>query len=107
MTKEIFEEMLGEYREVHLMVSCRPGVVLPELFTSPAWRRGEELVRLVYGLDLKIPIERWEIGEKGVGAILSFDRRPRPTYVPWDAVAIVQGRWPSEPPARPRLSLVR
>lgn len=110
LSKELFEKMLADFREVHLMVEHHPDVVLPELPTTAAWRRGEVLIHLLYGLDLANPVSNWEIGEQGVGAVLSFDRVPHITYVPWKAVVIAQARGPRSPeppvPARPRLTLV-
>jgi hypothetical protein len=111
LSKELFEKMLADFYEVHLMVEHHPDVVLPETVASPAWRRGEVIVHLLYGLDLANPITDWEIDERGVGAVLSFDKIPCRTFVPWGAVVIAQARGPRAPeppnPARPRLFLVR
>jgi hypothetical protein len=63
----------------------RPGVVLPGVLpTLP-------IVVLTYGPALPVPVVDLRLEETGIGATLSFNRVPSPTFVPWDAVWALAG----------------
>lgn len=93
MTKrETFERALAACYEVVVLVLSAPGVELP----SHKWQtRGSEVetryMFLRYGLDMAKPIPDLEITDDGIRATLSFSACPIKTFVPWDAVAGIQG----------------
>lgn len=61
----------------------RDGVALPE------WLRTEPSLTLQYGYNMPIPIQDFVVDEKGIGATLSFQKRPYSTFIPWSAVFII------------------
>ena len=93
MTKrDAFEAALAEFYEVVVLVLPAPGVDLP----SHKWMtRGNEVeirfMFLRYGLDMAKPIPDLEITDEGIRTTLSFSNTPVKTFVPWAAVAGIQG----------------
>ena len=85
--KELFEDYLANFEEV--LILCKPveGLILPD---SAMPKEGKTTV-LVYGLDLATPIEDLLVTDEGVSATLSFQRTPTDTFVPWTALAMIQG----------------
>ena len=91
MTKrEAFEQTLASCYEVAVFV-LDVGADLP----ASVWRTDPRIqVRfctLRYGLDMAKPIPDLKITDEGIRATLSFACEPVKTFVPWDAVAGIQG----------------
>jgi hypothetical protein len=109
MTKrEAFERALADFYEVAILVVCTPAVAVP----SDTWRLCEPpdktpfpAVVLKYGLDMAKPIPDLEITDEGIRATLSFSNEPIKTFVPWDAVAGIEGVG-ERPRQRPQLRSV-
>jgi hypothetical protein len=116
LKRAVFEAALatGELVQVTLLRDY-PGLALPEEVLDPPGKEGSEpetdgppVVRLDYGLSLPKPVTDMEIDEGGVGATLSFDLAPHPTFVPWGAMfrvvasGLMVAQWsiPEIPPAR-------
>lgn len=94
--RRAFEDGLRDNYSVKLFVRRHPGVAVPAEVSNLSWRGGGTLC-LEYGLDMPVPVVDLRVDDRGVGAVLSFDRTPRETHVPWGAVAAVVS---GEPPAR-------
>jgi hypothetical protein len=62
------------------------GVVLPRAVQR------QSLVWLQYGKRLAVPIGGLRLGAEGLSAILSFERKPRKTFIPWGAVKSIVTR---------------
>ena len=92
MTKrEAFERMLTDFYEVLIAVAEVPGVELPEMAWASPMLGAPATAILAYGLDMAKPIPDLEITDDGIAATLSFSNTPIKTFVPWDAVAGIQG----------------
>jgi hypothetical protein len=78
-----------------------PGLVVPDHV-----RDLHPLLVLVYDVDPIIPIPDLDLGELGISATLSFDRRPYRTFVPWEAIAGIGCTSEPARPARRGLKLV-
>ena len=107
--KALFERALADFYSVHMAVVFHHDVVLPAHLMTPAWKAGQDVVDLEYGLDMPVPILDMVITEAGVTATLSFSREPFTTFVPWAAVKGFgcDGRRPPPPKPRPKLGLVK
>ena len=105
--KEVFERLLTAYHSVMVYAGYHPLVVLPEHVKSNSWRDGESCIPLEYGMAMAVPIDDLKIDEGGISATLSFSRAPFQTFVPWEAVAAIEGLDPKPPEKiRPKLGLV-
>jgi len=100
MTKrEAFERELAEFYEVVVLVMPAPGIDVPaQSWVTSTLRDGVtqraapvHYMFLRYGLDMPKPIPDLEITDEGIRATLSFSNTPIKTFVPWDAVAGIQG----------------
>lgn len=88
------------------------GVVVPEQ------HKGDLPITLDIGHGMAVSIPDLDIGEEGIGATLSFNRKPEWCFIPWAAlIGLAQGDvmqivWHCEPPEearpakRPSLSVV-
>jgi len=92
MTKrEAFEKCLSDCYGVLIAVADVPGVDLPEVAWAQPTLDAPATAILVYGLDMPKPISDLEITDEGIHATLSFSCQPVKTFVPWAAVAGIQG----------------
>ena len=92
--REAFEHFLAEFYEVAVLVLWSAHVNLPEhkwLMRTVDDDNSQRYMFLRYGLDQAKPIPDLEITDEGIRATLSFGNTPIKTFVPWDAVAGIQG----------------
>lgn len=61
----------------------RDGVILPDHL------RLEKRLVLQYGYNMPVPIDNFNVDERGISATLSFRRVPCATFIPWAAVFAV------------------
>jgi len=61
-----------------------PGVVLPEN------TKRETYIVLIFGYNLAVPILDLDVGEEGISAVLSFNRTPTRTFLPWCSVFVIR-----------------
>lgn len=107
LTKTLFEVGLSKFYSIMVFVKYHPLVVLPGHLKSDAWIAGTTVIPLEYGLDMPLPIDDLKIVENGVSATLSFSRVPFTTFVPWGAVAAIEGGEPRPvKKTKPKLKLV-
>jgi len=104
--KDLFEALWGSSGVVIAIVDRNfPGLDIPEHL-----RAGECPLVLRYDANPVIPIPDLELTPLGLSATLSFDRTPRKTFVPWEAIdeiASIHEQAPEEKTnKKPRLSLV-
>lgn len=87
---EILATLLQKYPIVSVLVdTSKEGIILPSYLLK------QESVTLQYGLGLASPILDFAMGQDGIKATLSFNRKPSYTFIPWEAVlAIVPGNPP-------------
>lgn len=79
--RDVMLDLLQHFDSVLVHFDPRmDGVMIP-----PHFRHQPHLV-LQYGHQLAVPIPDLDVGEKGITATLSFQRRPVYTFVPWSAV---------------------
>lgn len=81
----------------HVLVDFDPrvvGVVVP-LDVVP--RHNDHHCCLEYGFGMPVPMDGFEVSDRGIKAVLSFNRRAFETFVPWPAVF---GIGPSERSSR-------
>ena len=84
--KEIFEHLL-ELEDVMIHLDPRrKGAVLPKRF-----RRKSHLL-LHIGKVMPIPIPDLEVTDLGIGATLSFNRKPFHCFLPWASIYAVVGK---------------
>jgi hypothetical protein len=101
-----FEAALANCYRVHVIVLKHPAVQVPEGLWQPALGHPEiEYLVLEYGLELAKPIPDLDVTDEGIRATLSFSNEPRATFVPWEAVARIDGL-DERPKQRAKLRLV-
>jgi hypothetical protein len=92
MTKrDHFEQALASCYEVAVFVLEVPGAEIPPDVWRTHARVEARFCTLRYGLDMAKPIPDLEITDEGIRATLSFSCEPCKTFVPWDAVAAIEG----------------
>jgi len=79
--KQIFLAMLQE-GPVAVLVAAHKEVVVADTVAMPCV--------LHYGLNMPVPIPNFQITDQGIVAILSFNRTPWETFVPWEAVVAIE-----------------
>jgi hypothetical protein len=80
--REAFEHLLGEHPIVRVVFMDHPELMVPDVVKPGAG----QTTTFEYGLNLPVPIPDLEITDEGIRATLSFNRMPRRTFVPWEAV---------------------
>lgn len=113
VNKTTFEQALADYNVVRVLVMKHDKVVLPES-VKLKWDEptGTGLIGLDYGLNMPVPIDNFRITDEGVFAVLSFDRIPFSTFVPWEAMLVMAGDGLNHQPVpakvrpKPKLKLV-
>ena len=95
--RDRFEYGLAHFYRVMVLVRYHPLAVLPGHLRSDEWIAGTTAIPLEYGLDMPVPIDDMRITKNGVSATLSFSRIPLETYVPWEAMILIEGVDPRPP----------
>ena len=90
--RKTFEQALARCYRVHVALLKHPDVFVPEwIWQSAIGHPDVEYTVLEYGLDLAKPIPDLDVSDEGIRATLSFSNEPHATFVPWAAVAQIEG----------------